>query len=70
MNTQINVFDVLVELLQFQFGVSYGWVKHFMARHNLTVRCGTVIAQRLPKHARRRRAGQFAEISPETEKAA
>jgi hypothetical protein len=32
-----------------EFKVSYGWVRCFMARHDLTIRRRTMIAQRLPE---------------------
>jgi hypothetical protein len=61
MNMQKNGFVVLMEMLQFtgcrlarkhnisvsKFKVSHGWVKHFMTRHDLTIRCRTTIAERL-----------------------
>jgi hypothetical protein len=61
MNTWKNGFAVSMEMLQFEgcrlarkhnifiseFKVSYGWVSHFMARHDLTIRRRTTIAQRL-----------------------
>lgn len=63
MNTQKSRFARLIEKLQFKgcrlartnnvsvtmFKVSYGWVRHFTARHDPTIRCLTMIAQRLPK---------------------
>jgi hypothetical protein len=52
-NTWKNGFAISMEMLQFEgcrlarkhnisiskFKVSCGWVKHFMARHDLTIRC-------------------------------
>jgi hypothetical protein len=57
MNMQKNGFAVLMEMLQFEgcrlarkhnisiseFKVTYGWVRRFMARHDLTIRCRTTI---------------------------
>jgi hypothetical protein len=56
-----NGFAVSMEMLQFEcsrlarklyisvseFKVSYGWARYFMARHDLTIRRRTTIAQRL-----------------------
>jgi hypothetical protein len=63
MNTWKNAFAVLMEKLQIkdcrlartrsvsvsQFTVRYGWLRHFMVRHNFTVKCRMLIAQRLPE---------------------
>jgi hypothetical protein len=59
--TQKNGFAALMEMLQFEgcrlarkpnisvskFKVSYGWVRRFMARQDLTRRCQMMVAQRL-----------------------
>jgi hypothetical protein len=59
---QKNGFALSMEMLQFEgyrlarkhnisvseFKVSYGWVRCFMARHDLAIMCRTTIAQRLP----------------------
>jgi hypothetical protein len=61
MNTRKNGFAVSMEMLQFEgcklarkhnisvseFKVSYGWVRRFMARHDLTIRHRTTIAHTL-----------------------
>jgi hypothetical protein len=63
MNTWKNGFAISMEMLQFEgcrltrkhnisiskFKVSYGWVRRFMAGHDLTIRHRTTIAQRLPE---------------------
>jgi hypothetical protein len=63
MNMRKNGFSVSMEMLQFKgcrlarkpsifvskFEVSYGWVRCFMARQDLTIRRRTTIVQRLPE---------------------
>jgi hypothetical protein len=82
MNTRKNEFAASMEMLQFEgcrlarkynisvskFKVSYGWVRRFMARHDLTTRHQTTIAE--TTGSIRGKAGQFPEICPETEKTA
>jgi hypothetical protein len=81
MNTRKNRSAVSMEMLQFEgcrlarkhnisiseFKVSYAWVTCFTARHDLTIRRRTMIAE--TTGSIRGKTGQFPEICPKIEKA-
>jgi hypothetical protein len=48
-----------------EFKISYGWVTHFMSRHDLPIRHQMMTAQRLPT-AYEEKLVSFPEICPKT----
>jgi hypothetical protein len=83
-NTRKNRSAVSMKMLQFEgrrlarkhnisiseFKVNYGWVRRFMARHDITIRHRRMIAQRLPPEAYEGKLVSFQKYVLEPQKAA